>query len=28
MRRAARLAFWGSTAALVYAQAGYPVLLA
>ena len=28
MRRAARLAFWGSAGALVYAQAGYPLLLA
>jgi hypothetical protein len=28
MRRAAKLAFWGSSAALVYAQAGYPLLLA
>jgi poly-beta-1,6-N-acetyl-D-glucosamine synthase len=28
MRRAAALAFWASSAALVYAQAGYPVLLA
>jgi Glycosyltransferase like family 2 len=26
--RAARLAFWGSAGALVYAQAGYPLLLA
>jgi hypothetical protein len=28
MRRAAKLAFWGSAGALVYAQAGYPLLLA
>jgi glycosyl transferase family 2 len=28
VRRAARLAFWGSAGALVYAQAGYPLLLA
>jgi cellulose synthase/poly-beta-1,6-N-acetylglucosamine synthase-like glycosyltransferase len=28
MRRAARLALWGSAGALVYAQAGYPLLLA
>jgi cellulose synthase/poly-beta-1,6-N-acetylglucosamine synthase-like glycosyltransferase len=28
MRRAAKLAFWGSSAALVYAQVGYPALLA
>ena len=28
MRRLASLAFWGSLAALVYAQAGYPLLLA
>jgi hypothetical protein len=28
MRRAARLAFWSSAGALVYAQAGYPLLLA
>jgi cellulose synthase/poly-beta-1,6-N-acetylglucosamine synthase-like glycosyltransferase len=27
VRRAARLAFWGSAGALVYAQAGYPLLL-
>jgi len=28
VRRAARLAFWSSAGALVYAQAGYPLLLA
>jgi hypothetical protein len=28
MRRAARIAFWASACALVYAQAGYPLLLA
>jgi hypothetical protein len=28
MRRGARTAFWASSAALVYAQAGYPLLLA
>jgi hypothetical protein len=28
MRRAAKLAFWSSAGALVYAQVGYPVLLA
>ena len=28
MRRAARVALWASAGALVYAQAGYPLLLA
>jgi hypothetical protein len=28
VRRAVRSAFWGSLAALVYAQLGYPLLLA
>ena len=28
MRRAARFALWSSAGALVYAQAGYPLLLA